>query len=65
MLASNIFQYNSGVKGIVYLEKSNPSNNSIVSVYNNSFYANLGFIDTSALFIRVYSSQKTCNGVSI
>ena len=65
MLASNIFQYNSGVKGIVYLEKSNLSTNSLISVYNNTFNANLVFIDTSALFIRVYSNQQTCNGVSI
>jgi hypothetical protein len=46
------FEKNSGTKGIIYIDKASTSTTSPIIIFNNLFTQNVGYLDSSVVYIR-------------
>lgn len=51
-ISDSIFIKNSGTKGIIYIDKSTTSTSSPIIIFNNQFTQNMGYMDSSVVYIR-------------
>ncbi|CDW71619.1 UNKNOWN [Stylonychia lemnae] len=57
-IIGNRFQQNTATKGVIYLDLQNRTNQNRLLIENNEFNYNFGFIEASAVYLRVRGGQQ-------
>jgi hypothetical protein len=51
-ISDSKFEKNSGTKGVTYIDKASTSLTTPIIIFNNEFTQNVGYMDSSVIYIR-------------